>query len=461
MCSVITEDVSRLNQHLESEQERDMRKSFREQVNNILEDREKFNTEEKVKIGLETEYPTVLEGSLTPTPGEIRDRVIQDLDFADTEVGAHHVETRTDPIVIDSLEELYSVLAGRESELIDKASDNNIEVLRNGTNPFISFDNIEKTDKEKYDIVPGFHDEMRNGHVSDTFGINEVVDPRNADIAGVISSAQTNIEASGLEDAVDKANLSYMITPYMVALSTNSRFIDGKDTGINDTRMPLWEKSHDIRSPEDLQTEDVSAGKIGSYYEDIRDYFDRVETEPFILDVEDAAMDIGIGTFWKDARIKFNYEPEEGVYEPVVESRAMSTQPTPEEEIAVHGFYIGRLIYAQQNQEDLLDIEKTNRNRYAAMHNGLDTKLYDPQGDLRDAEEVLEKELAKAEEGLELAGIDQSYSGEKYDTFMDILYERLDTGVPSDLMAEEFQNSIEQGLGRDEALMKGLKNTGI
>lgn len=454
--------MSELSCYLESEQEKGMRESFRAQVNEILENCEKFNREEdKIKIGLETEYPTLMEGTFTPTPGSLRDQVIQNLDFADTEVGAHHVETRTDPLIIDSLNDLHAALTGRESELIEEASENNVNVLRNGTNPFIRFDNIEKTDKEKYDIVPGFHDEMRNDHVQPQFGINEVLDPRNADIAGVISSAQTNIEASSLEDAVNKANYSYMITPYMVALSTNSRFIDQKDTGINDTRMPLWEKSHDIRSDEELETENVSAGKLSSYFEDIGDYFERVESEPFILDVEEAAMDIGIGTFWKDARIKFNYEPENEVYEPVVESRAMSTQPTAEEEIAVHGFYIGRLLHAQQNQEDLLHIDKTNKNRYAAMHNGTDTKFYDSEGNLRDGKEVLEEELRKAEEGLELAGINQNYMGEQYDQFMDILYERLETGVPSDLMAEEFQNSMNQGLGREKALMKGLKNTGI
>jgi gamma-glutamyl:cysteine ligase YbdK (ATP-grasp superfamily) len=121
----------------------------------------------------------------------------------------------------------------------------------------------------------------------------------------------------------------------------------------------------------------------------------------------------------------------------------------------MHGFYVGRLAYSEMEQyhgedgEELMDIEKVNRNRYAAMHNGLETKLYGTDGELRDATEVLEEELDKAEIGLEYAGIEDT-------GYMDLLYDRLDEGTPADLMAEGFNNARQEGLDREQALKKGL-----
>lgn len=448
--------MANLKEYLNSDEEQGMRESFETRAEEILENEEKFEKNHgEVKVGLETEYPTVLENSFTPTPAEIRNEVIRDFDFADKEVGANHIETRTEPVMLDSLSQLYNQLDFREKMMATRAAKHNVELLRNGTNPFVDLEDIEKTDKEKYEIVPEFHEEMRNENVPNTFGIIETINPLNADIAGMINSAQTNIEAKDFDDAVSKANHTYMISPYMVALTTNSRFIDGKDTGIKDTRVPLWEKSHDIRPEEDDILDSLPAGKITSYFDNLNDYFERVSQQPFIMREEEAALDIGIGTYWKDTRIKFNEE----LNDIIVESRAISTQPTPEEEVAVHGFYTGRLLYAEQNNENLLDIEKVNKNRYSAMHNGLETKLYGSDGELKNAETVLENEIDKAIQGLEEAGIEHSYPQDDYDSFLDILYERLEVGTPADNMADEFYESLDSNIASEEAIMEGIKES--
>lgn len=435
--------------------EKGMRQAFQKQAQEIIENEERFRKDyDSVKIGLEVEYPGIDE-NLEPLDRDTRNQIIQDLEFADTEVGGSQIEIKTDPMVMDGrdLSDIEKELRKRESAVLEKADEQNIKVLRAGTNPFVNLESIQTTDKPKYDTVPNFHDERRNGVVHSILGTRETIDPRDADMAALINSTQTNIEASDLEDAVEKANYTYMITPFLTSITTNSRFLDGKDLGINDTRMPVWERSHDTRSEQDLGTEDVKVGKIDSYYRDINDYFERVKNDDFILHEESAAMDIGIGTFWKDSRIKFSEEPENDIYDIVVESRAVSTQPTIEEEIAVHGFYTGRILYAQGNGEELMDIEKVNRNRYAAIHNGLDTKLYGTEGDLREAEEVLEEELDKAAEGLNYAGI----QGEEY---LDLLYNRIDEGTPADTMAEEFYRTREQGMGKEDSILKGLEKQG-
>jgi len=444
---------------LEGEAEQSMREAFESQVQQLLGKEELYSkSDESVKVGLETEY-AVVDSEFEPINHVVRDQMIEGLDFADVEVGGSQVEIRTDPINPGSLADLEHQMQLPEQDLKDEADARSAKIIRSGTHPFVDFDNVPISKEEKYQKVPNFHDRHRNGHVTDEFGVKETVDPRNADIAGVINSTQTNIEARGFEDAVDKANYTYMISPFMSAISGNARFAEGKDTGISDVRMSLWEKSHDLRGDDQLD-EGVDVGKLQSYYESITDYMDRVKQEPFILNDEEkqhAAMDIGIGTFWKDSRIKFAENQEEDRYDAIVESRIVSTQPTLEEEVAMHGFFIGRIAYAQNEEihgesgEELMGIEKVNRNRYSAMHNGLDTKLYDTEGELQDAQEVLKQELEKAEKGLEYAGIEDS-------GYIDVLYDRLDSGTPAEKMAEGFYNSRGQGKTRKESLTKGLDN---
>jgi gamma-glutamyl:cysteine ligase YbdK (ATP-grasp superfamily) len=444
-----------IEEALQSDGEQGMREAFENQAREVMENEERYEKSyDDFKIGLETEYPAVDSGH-EPLDPEVRNQLIEGLDFADVEVGGAQVEVRTDPMMPDNLAELEKEMRLIEQDLRDEASVRDAEILRSGTHPFVDLDSIPTTDKPKYDEVPGFHDRHRNGHVQDSFGRIESIDPRDADLAAVINSTQTNVEAPDFETAVDRANTTYMISPFMSALSANARFVDGKDTGFSDVRMPLWEKSHDIRTEDQLGEETIEAGKLESYYEDLGDYFSRVQEQPFILHEEEAALDIGIGTFWKDSRIKFKQEPENDRYDAIVESRVVSTQPTIPEEVAMHGFYVGRLAYSEMEEvhgeggEDLMDIDKVNRNRYSAMHNGMDTKLYGTDGELHEATEVLEQELEKAEIGLEYAGIEDP-------GYMDALYDRLDSGTPADAMAEGFQDARSEGKTRKESLAEGL-----
>lgn len=454
-----------ISELLEKDGEKEMQDAFERQASEVLENEEKYRkTHDNWIIGLEVEYGSV-DSDLNPPSREARNNIINSHDFLDFEVGASQIEAKTRPLNLSSISQLENQLATREKQVLESAENEDIRVLRAGTNPFVNLDEVERTDKPKYEIVPNFHDNNRHDVVQSRFGSEpgEEIDPRNAEIAALINAAQVNVEAKGFDDAVEKANFTYMITPYITALSANSRFLDHGDLGCADSRMPLWEKSHDLRSEDNIPEETIGPGKLGSYFEDLEDYFGRVQEQPFIIHETDAAMDIGIGTYWKDARIKFVDEPETNTYDLVVESRGMSTQPTLKEEIAMEAFYIGRLAYAQSEElhsgsdEDKLDIDKVNRNRYSAMYNGLETKLYSPDGELKQAEKVLGEEISKAEQGLESAGIEYE------DKYFDILYNRIEEGTPATQMAEgykevnsgEFKNEEEY---RKQALLTGLLN---
>lgn len=428
---------------LEPEKEEAMNQELDEQARKA-EDKE-FSTPESVNVGVETEFPVWMENG-EPIDETTRNELVEQVENVDIELGATQVEIGTEPIIgLESIAEIEEEIRKTEMPLREAAENEGAVVGRFGTNPTVPLDDIQRSDKEKYVLVPDVYEELRNDDVQEVFGGKDTIDPRNKGLPAVLTSTQLNIQADDLDDAVDKANTGYAVAPYITALSGNSRILDGKDLGFDDVRMQLWEKSFDIREDWD---EELDVGKLESYIQDFEDYVERIRAQPRILNDEpyhEAALDIGQGMFWKDSRIKVM---EDGALSDnvLVEFRQNSTQPSPAEDAAVHAFYIGRIKYAQQENEELLDIEKVNRNRYTAMHNGMDEKLYNWDGDLVEAEQAVAEELGKARKGLEYAEIEDP-------GYLDIIEDRLANKMtPSEEMMEHYMNAMDSGLeGRKAA----------
>ncbi|MGC8556883.1 MAG: hypothetical protein ACP5ML_02445, partial [Fervidicoccus sp.] len=154
----------------------------------------------------------------------------------------------------------------------------------------------------------------------------------------------------------------------------------------------------------------------------------------------------------KDVRIKFIGNSC------VVETRPFSTQPTVVEDIAMHAFYLGRLLYSQSTREPLLDIGFVNINRQNAMNYGLNAQLvYRDENNaikISDAKTVLALEIKKAEEGLQKFGL----HSEKY---LNILKERLSTGdTPSQIFAREFAKERAEDVDVTNSLLASLRTSG-
>jgi hypothetical protein len=381
------------------------------------------------RIGLEVEMAVVKDG----LPGSAS--VFLDLDFVDTELGASQIELRTDPVDMEDPRQLLVHLEGREAQLRTHA--NGVQPVRIGAIPNLAVADIQVTNKEKYHIVPAFHDSRRGEHINTHVG---GVNFNQAAAVGLFSSTQINMQANGLEDAVDKMNRSLMISPSLVALSGNARIIDGKDTGINDIRMLGWHVSHDIRTADQLRRgEETRIGTPNRYFDSINDYFTRIAKRPFILDAPEAAFEIGIGLNWLDTRIKFIGG------RPIVEYRAMSVQPSAKEDVGMTLFYLGRLTYSQRVQEPLMDMGLVHQNRDSAMRDGLKGKLYSG-GKLVDATLAVENELHQAELGLEMLG----YQKSEVQEYFGVLRARISSRkAPADEFAERCLS-----MPVEEALMK-------
>ena len=428
---------------LEPGKEEAMNQELDRQAQEAME--KEFDTPEAVNVGVETEFPVWTENG-EPVDEETRNELVEQVENVDMELGATQIEIGTDPIIgLESISEIEEEIRKAETPLREAAEEKGVVLGRFGTNPTVPLENIQRSNKEKYVLVPEVYDQLRNEDVQEIFGGKETIDPRNEGLPAVLTSTQLNLQAQDLEDAVDKANLGYAVAPYVTAMAGNSRILDGKDLGFDDVRMQLWEKSFDIREDWD---EEPDIGKLESYFDDFQDYVERVREQPRILNDEDyheAALDVGQGMFWKDSRIKV-MEDGELSDEVLVEFRQNSTQPSPAEDAAVHAFYIGRLSYAQKEDEELPDIEKVNRNRYTAMHNGLDEKMYNWEDELVEAEEAVAEELGKARKGLEYADVEDP-------GYLDILENRLANSMtPSEEMMEHYMEAMESGLeGRKAA----------
>lgn len=408
----------------ETQLERAMSEAFNRAAMGILQNEPRFVKHPGLlRMGLEMEASLTLKNG-EPLSEVERDEIVEThAQFADKELGASQIEWRTDPVILNTgggLASLFTQASERSGLLEQSVNHHDAVILRSGTNPFIPIPQIIRTNKQKYRLVPDFHNDHRIR--TDTL-IGEVaqIDVGDAAVVALLNSLQCNLEAISFTDAVDMANRSLMIGPLVVALSGNARFLAGVDSGMNDLRITAWEISHDVRTDEERRVgKALRVGLPNDYFTDMADYFYRVGQHPFILDDPEHALQIGIGLFWQDTRIKVIGDSL------VVEFRPISIQPTVEEDLATMLFYLGRLQWSKLHGETLLPIEQVRENRALAIINGI-----------KPFQSVLPEEIDRAQSALLEIGVDPQIK-----TFLDILRVRVSVGMtPSDQIAQKVKEA--------------------
>lgn len=427
-----------------------MQASFQDRAKETLANADRFlKNSGDMRVGLEVEYGLIGDDS-GPVNETVRNFVVASQpEVLDAELGAAQIELRTDPINIAGdagLDLLLAQLSQRESQMELFAHQCGAHVLSHGANPFVAISKIVRTDKVKYQMIPDYHNQHR---LRPTVIGREPVDVGDAAVVSLFNAVQANIETSGFGDAVDKLNRSLMLSPLAVCIAANARLLDEKDTGFSDVRMIAWEISHDTRSEAERMADvPTRVGLPQDYYIDMPDYFAQVASFPFILDAPDHAFEIGIGLNWRDARIKFINESV------VVEFRPVSTQSTPEQNVAAMAFYTGRLLWSQQQQELLLPMPLVRGNKMAAMTSGINAKLFafDDNGTIQRvlARDLLPIEIERAKAGLLAAGIGNESGNNE---LLALLGENLAQGTLSDRLARHVLSSP---LQRRTAIIKGL-----
>jgi gamma-glutamyl:cysteine ligase YbdK (ATP-grasp superfamily) len=425
-----------------------------------------------LNVGVEIEYG-LLTPSLEPVSESQRDSVNRralelygGAKLFDYELGASQLELRTPTppgdVLGDGLAGLLERVGSIEQALRSAVAEHDLRLLRCGANPFVDVAKIERTSTKKYETVPNFHDRYKRfpeGSRDTMIGERQPVDVKGADIISLTNAVQFIVDCRSCDDAIDKLNRSLMIGPFLVAACGNARFLNGADTELADLRMIAWEISHDVRNAaEVLERAPQRVGLPGAYFIDLRDYFERVASYPFILhpDTPEDAFAVGLGIFWLDARVKFNFTSKRAI----LEFRPLSTQPSLQEDMGALAFYLGRLAWSQESGEQLLDLGLVRENRYAAMRHGLDATLWsvDDGRPKRDpARVVVPREIRRAQCGLESLHLWDETSK----NLLARLEDRLTQGTPSDRFALSVSRHQEKGLADQEAIARAISDLGM
>ena len=431
--------------------EEKMMAAYDVQSSTVLANQNQYRKTGRRKIGLETEY-SLIHSDGSQASEQQRDAIINGhKSWLQPELGAAQLELTTDPepICDQGITRMIDQLVQRETYIYCAAKSQGLQVLKSGTNPFIQINEIVRSSKPKYQIVPDFYNKERTN--DDTIiGRTEKVDVGDLSIIALFNSIQLNLEASSPEDGIDLLNRAIAISPTVVALTGNSRYLSGKDTNISDMRMLAWSKAVDTRTPEQKRNgiEETRAGIPDQYFDSLDHYFRQIKRYPFILDAPEVALAVGIGMYWKDARVKVIG------YILVVEPRPIPMQPTIQENIAATLFYLGRLNYSQIEKEALLPMSLVKENKQSAMQDGLYSNLWNMRNGLITkscAKEIMLEEIQKAEAGLSNLGLNREQLN-----YLKLLKERINIGTPSDQLARLVQRYQNDGESRNEEISIGL-----
>jgi len=455
-----SEPGSTMVERFDSPDERMMRESFCLVADQILQDQNSFQQEENWRIGFELELPLVTE-DMGVADQKQRDLIVSRSVNCGKELGAHQVEL-SNPQPIEHWIQSPRLIQETLEEIIhpikQDAASMGLRFLRIG---FVPFPEVNATlatkGVYKYEHCPRWHRENQEPSREDLAGMTRqgiwVNDPF---IVSLANATHVTVDATGFTDAIDKLNRALMISPMATALGASGQFCMGKDTGYRDIRFTTWRISHETR---DLA--DVSSGlsnRVGlpkDYFKNLIDYFNKVLSYPFVLagsQFVEHAFEISNGLFWRDARLKF-FRDKKRVG---VEFRPIATQPSLQEDIALAMFFLGRLMWSQATNENLINMSYIRKNKNSAEKFGTSGKMF-VQDDhwlcRRNTVEVLGVEICRAESGLLNHGMrTQDVSG-----FVQIWKNRIKNGSPSEQLAREIERVDPSGSNKTEALRTAVR----
>ncbi len=347
---------------------------FEQEAEYLLTHIDEYRRQER-RVGIEYEL-LVVDKDLQPYPTAVSSFLARDHEGYDTEQHTDTIEVRTEPYPVDAFDSMVGQLYDRVGGFL--SAEPEAAVLGLGAHPVKLYDDIEITSSGRYGRV-----------------IDELAGYR-TELEGLTAGIHVNLQARDEVELVDDLNHAVMLSPYVVAVAANSSLLMGGDTGAVEARLPLIENC--LGLPERTG--------MPRYYRDLADYLDEREQWDDVAGV--SGLDGRLSTDWHEVRIRVG--PDRTLR---TEFRAIPQQPTIDESLACVALYLGLIEHYRGTA--LLDHGLVELNREEAMHHGLSGELYDPEGRLRPAWEVVHDELEKAAEGLDVLGIDPDYLAPLYD----------------------------------------------
>jgi gamma-glutamyl:cysteine ligase YbdK (ATP-grasp superfamily) len=260
-------------------------------------------------------------------------------------------------------------------------------------------------------------------------------------------SIHINIQLPAGELAVRLLNKAIEVTPYLVALGAHSPLVDCRSAGYQEFRVPIWEPLFTF--PNIDAQYGVNTRRTGfpdQYYRDWDDYWLDVSNKLYFSHDVERAFEINMKQFWRTVRLKPCPGKE---HDCLLELRALSTQPTLQEDAAFYLLLGGLLHDSSWNSRPLLPIDMVKKNLELASRHGLDTKLY-----VLDSRGINQKSAAAIARDLldEAVPIWKRTSSEAAD-IVGLLYDRVSprTQTPASTSLHMFEHETQAGRSAAEA----------
>jgi len=440
-----------------------MREALRSTLLRLVSDIERFER----PIGSMRLVGVELETSCVRSDGHTLDQRIRDqLVEANLsrgwqkELGAAQIELAPDPVDVTAaggFTTLKRLILSESAHLREELALHDARPIRMGSDPIVEVDERCRTrGVERYLLVPDFHRDNRRAGMPATIGVGHTqIRTENPTAVGACSTIQATIDCMGIKDGLDMLNASFEVGPYAVALSANARFLNGLDTGFADIRSALWETSHDVRTWGEVVTgHSTRSGLPSHYFNSVEAYAQDLFDQPSILDNPDAAIEIAVGLYWREARLKFLRHTEERP-QLAVEFRPVSLQPTPFEDYAMIAFAVGLIHVFTTSPLPRLPLHLVQDNRWSAMVHGLRGKLWIMTEDgpkLRSGMDVLRQMIERAADGLSRLGANKEEINEVREVWSD----RLTDGCPSDVLFAELKEQWSKSLDGSRPIHREL-----
>jgi gamma-glutamyl:cysteine ligase YbdK (ATP-grasp superfamily) len=334
-----------------------------------------------------------------------------------------------------------------EHETIAAARDEDSRLVRIGAYPG-SFHDLAVTQQPyRYqylmDISHYLHDIRYGRHDQATpISVGDITLPiKRCDVMSGCQSVHINIQMPAGELAVRLLNKAIEMTPYLVALGAHSPLMNCQHSGYMEYRMPLWEPLFtfpNIDTKYGVNTR--RTGLPDYYYRSWDDYWRDVGRKLYLTHETERALETNMKVFWRTVRLK----PCPGrEHDCLLELRALSTQPTLEEDAAFYLLFSGLIHEPAWYERPLLPLEYVKVNFDLVSIYGLDTELYVQEGSTiarRPARAILKALLDEA------LALWRSHSPESAD-LVALLYKRLrpETGSPAHQSVRLFDEAMQQG----------------
>lgn len=395
------------------------------------------------------------------SPASINDVFLKNLDspLASPELASFNVELNSTPCDLsgDALTRMQNELDENWKKCKETAAELNSDIVMIGILPTLDNDVLNLANMSKMKRYRALNREvlhLRKGKplVFDINGVEHLrVTHRDVMMEAAATSFQIHLQVNQ-DNAVRLFNASIAITGPLLALSTNSPYLFGKDLW-DETRIPVFEQAVAVGGYDGAAFGPIRRVTFGDCYirESLFECFkENLEHYPILLPVELdndetlAHLRLHNGTIWRWNRPLIGFD-ETGKPHLRIEQRVVPAGPTTVDAIANAAFYYGAVTALAELDEPIenqIPHSFARDNFYAAARFGLrSSQRWVDEEDINARDLILEKLLPLARQGLTSLGI----SMEDSDKYLGIIHDRVKSGRNG----STWQRSFIQKYGRN------------